>query len=115
MTGLDAEGKPVELEGTGLFARMLQHETGHLDGYLYVDKLLGRHARAAKKTKERLGVPGLSWMPGDVPDPSGTGTGVESPRVATWNVNSVRARADRVVDWMQRAEVDVLAMQETRV
>lgn len=35
-------------------------------------------------------------------------------RVATWNVNSVRARADRVVDWMQRAEVDVLAMQETK-
>jgi exodeoxyribonuclease-3 len=35
-------------------------------------------------------------------------------KVATWNVNSVRARADRVVDWMQRAEVDVLAMQETK-
>ena len=35
-------------------------------------------------------------------------------RVATWNVNSVRARADRVVDWLQRAEVDVLAMQETK-
>lgn len=35
-------------------------------------------------------------------------------RVATWNVNSVRARADRVVDWMARAEVDVLAMQETK-
>jgi peptide deformylase len=73
VTGLDAEGKPVELEGTGLFARMLQHETGHLDGFLYVDKLLGRHARAAKKTvkKNGWGVPGLSWMPGDVPDPFG--------------------------------------------
>lgn len=35
-------------------------------------------------------------------------------RLATWNVNSVRARADRVVDWMTRAEVDVLAMQETK-
>ena len=73
VTGLDADGNPVTLEGTGLFARMLQHETNHLDGYLYVDKLLGRHARAAKKTvkKNGWGVPGLSWMPGDVPDPFG--------------------------------------------
>ena len=35
-------------------------------------------------------------------------------RLATWNVNSIRARVDRVVDWMQRAEIDVLAMQETK-
>ena len=35
-------------------------------------------------------------------------------RLATWNVNSVRARAERVVDWMTRAEVDVLTMQETK-
>ena len=73
VTGLDADGNPVTLEGNGLFARMLQHETGHLDGFLYVDKLIGRHARAAKKTvkKNGWGVPGLSWMPGEVPDPFG--------------------------------------------
>ena len=73
VTGLDADGNPVTLEGNGLFARMLQHETGHLDGFLYVDKLLGRHARAAKKTakKNGWGVPGLSWMPGEVADPFG--------------------------------------------
>jgi exodeoxyribonuclease-3 len=35
-------------------------------------------------------------------------------RLATWNVNSIRSRLDRVVDWLQRAEVDVLAMQETK-
>ena len=35
-------------------------------------------------------------------------------RVATWNVNSIRARTGRVVDWLQRADVDVLAMQETK-
>jgi exodeoxyribonuclease-3 len=35
-------------------------------------------------------------------------------RLATWNVNSVRARADRVADWLVRTEVDVLAMQETK-
>jgi exodeoxyribonuclease III len=35
-------------------------------------------------------------------------------RVATWNVNSIRMRLDRVLDWLARAEVDVLAMQETK-
>ena len=73
VTGVDGEGNAVTVEGTGLFARMLQHETGHLDGYLYVDRLIGRHARAAKRAAKShgWGVPGLSWMPGDVPDPFG--------------------------------------------
>jgi exodeoxyribonuclease-3 len=34
--------------------------------------------------------------------------------LATWNVNSIRTRVDRVTDWLARAEVDVLAMQETK-
>ena len=38
----------------------------------------------------------------------------KSVRIATWNVNSIRTRVDRVVDWMVRAGVDVLAMQETK-
>jgi peptide deformylase len=73
VTGLDADGNPVVLEGTGLFARMLQHETGHLDGFLYVDMLIGRHARGAKRAVKShgWGVTGLSWTPGDVPDPFG--------------------------------------------
>lgn len=73
VTGTDAEGNPVTVEGRGFFARMLQHETGHLDGFLYVDVLVGRHARAAKKAikKNGWGVPGLSWVPGTVADPFG--------------------------------------------
>ena len=73
VTGLDADGTPVTCEGSRLFARMLQHETGHLDGFLYVDTLIGRHARAAKRAVKShgWGVPGLSWMPGDVPDQFG--------------------------------------------
>src|ERR1700741_1681084 len=73
VTGLDADGKPVTIEGNGLFARMLQHETGHLDGFLYLDRLIGRHARSAKRTVKAngWGVPGLSWMPGEDPDPFG--------------------------------------------
>jgi len=35
-------------------------------------------------------------------------------RVATWNVNSIRTRVGRVTDWLARADVDVLAMQETK-
>lgn len=35
-------------------------------------------------------------------------------RIATWNVNSIRARSERVVDWLERADIDVLAMQETK-
>lgn len=33
--GLDIEGKPVEGEAAGLAARVIQHETDHLDGVLY--------------------------------------------------------------------------------
>jgi exodeoxyribonuclease III len=35
-------------------------------------------------------------------------------RVATWNVNSIRSRIDRVESWLRRSDVDVLAMQETK-
>ncbi|WP_010525473.1 exodeoxyribonuclease III [Nesterenkonia sp. F] len=35
-------------------------------------------------------------------------------RIATWNVNSMRARADRVEAWLDRSDVDVLAIQETK-
>jgi peptide deformylase len=73
VSGLDADGTPVTVEGNGLFARMLQHETGHLDGFLYLDRLVGRHARAAKRAVKShgWGVPGLTWMPGKDPDPFG--------------------------------------------
>ena len=35
-------------------------------------------------------------------------------RIATWNVNSLRSRIDRVEAFLQRHEVDVLALQETK-
>ncbi len=35
-------------------------------------------------------------------------------RLATWNVNSIRARSERVIDWLLRSETDVLAMQEIK-
>jgi exodeoxyribonuclease III len=35
-------------------------------------------------------------------------------RLGTWNVNSIRSRADRVAAFLQRQDVDVLALQETK-
>lgn len=35
-------------------------------------------------------------------------------RIATWNINSVRARVDRAVAWLERTGTDVLALQETK-
>lgn len=35
-------------------------------------------------------------------------------RIATWNVNSIRTRRTRVIDFLHRADIDVLAMQETK-
>ncbi|HEY5256358.1 MAG TPA: peptide deformylase [Acidobacteriaceae bacterium] len=35
----DAEGKPIEVEGTELLARAIQHEIDHLDGILFIFRL----------------------------------------------------------------------------
>src|SRR4051794_6126432 len=36
-------------------------------------------------------------------------------RVATWNVNSLKARLDKVEGWLDRAQPDVLLLQETKL
>ena len=73
VTGFDVEGNPIEVEGTGYFARCLQHETDHLDGFIYLDRLVGRYARAAKKMlkSNKWGVPGNSWLPPKTPEDDG--------------------------------------------
>lgn len=37
--GIDLEGNKKVVEGEGLMARCIQHETDHLDGHLYIDRL----------------------------------------------------------------------------
>jgi peptide deformylase len=37
--GFDMHGEPVTLEGSGHLARCVQHETDHLDGILFIDRL----------------------------------------------------------------------------
>ncbi len=44
---LDSEGKPIEFRCGGLLARAIQHETDHLRGILFIDRM-------DKKTKESL-------------------------------------------------------------
>ncbi|ANP72521.1 MULTISPECIES: peptide deformylase [Cryobacterium] len=49
VTGIDLDGNAVELAGEGLLAQALQHETDHLDGLLYLDRLDKESRRAAMK------------------------------------------------------------------
>lgn len=37
--GLDGDGTPVEFEADGLLSRCIQHETDHLDGILFIDRV----------------------------------------------------------------------------
>ncbi|MFE5599934.1 peptide deformylase [Streptomyces coelicoflavus] len=45
--GLDKDGAPLVVEGTGYFARCLAHETDHVNGQVYLDRLSGRERKAA--------------------------------------------------------------------
>ena len=47
--GFDQHGEPVSIEGHELLARAIQHETDHLDGILFVDRLDRETRRAAMK------------------------------------------------------------------
>lgn len=47
--GYNMHGDPVVIEGTDLLARCVQHETDHLDGVLFVDRLDPEQHKAAMK------------------------------------------------------------------
>ncbi len=47
--GFDMYGEPVTIEGSEYLARAIQHETDHLDGVLFVDRLDGEARKAAMK------------------------------------------------------------------
>ncbi|KAF3324620.1 peptide deformylase 1A [Carex littledalei] len=53
VSGLGRDGRPIKLEARGWQARILQHECDHLDGTLYVDKIVKRTFR----TVENLELP----------------------------------------------------------
>jgi peptide deformylase len=47
VSGLDVDGEPIELEASGLEARVLQHEIDHLDGVLILDRTVRGQRKAA--------------------------------------------------------------------
>jgi peptide deformylase len=50
--GVDRTGAPIEVTGTGFFARCLQHETDHLSGVLYIDHLPRNRRRRVLREME---------------------------------------------------------------
>lgn len=59
VTGVDLDQQPVTVEGEGELARVLQHETDHLAGELYIDKLTGRERSAVLRAirQQQIGEP----------------------------------------------------------
>jgi peptide deformylase len=54
VAGFDVDGNPIEVEGTGVLARCLQHETDHLSGTLFIDRLdRGRRKEAIRLIRDR--------------------------------------------------------------
>ncbi|KAL5756380.1 hypothetical protein ACOSP7_020813 [Xanthoceras sorbifolium] len=45
VTGFDRDGQPIKVDAKGWQARILQHECDHLDGTLYVDKMVSKTFR----------------------------------------------------------------------
>lgn len=52
--GQDQDGKPLVIEGRGYFARCLLHETDHLHGGLYLDRLPQKQRKQALREMEEL-------------------------------------------------------------
>jgi peptide deformylase len=51
VSGLDENGVPVTLRARGWPARILQHELDHLDGTLYIDRMLSRSFATVEKAR----------------------------------------------------------------
>ncbi|XP_057967158.1 peptide deformylase 1A, chloroplastic isoform X1 [Malania oleifera] len=56
VTGLGRDGKPIKVDASGWQARILQHECDHLDGVVYVDKMVPRTFRTVKNLDLPLAV-----------------------------------------------------------
>jgi peptide deformylase len=48
-TGFNMHGEPITVEGSGQLARCVQHETDHLDGVLFIDRLDPAQRKLAMK------------------------------------------------------------------
>ncbi|MGX7681456.1 peptide deformylase [Jatrophihabitans sp. DSM 45814] len=62
VTGLDSNRQPIEVTGSGFFARCLLHETEHLQGRLYID-----HLNRRRRSRVLASIEPSSWN-ADLPD-----------------------------------------------
>jgi peptide deformylase len=60
--GQDVDGAPIQMTGEGLLARIFQHETDHLDGMLYIDRLDDEGRRSVMAALRRIEL-GLAEAP----------------------------------------------------
>ncbi|HWO67678.1 MAG TPA: peptide deformylase [Umezawaea sp.] len=60
--GWNMHGEPVEVEGTNTLARCIQHETDHLDGVLFLDRLDAETRKQAMREIRQA-----EWFDGGVP------------------------------------------------
>ncbi len=60
--GWNMHGEPIKVEGSDLLARCIQHETDHLDGVLFLDRLDEQTRKDAMRE-----IRGASWFAGQAP------------------------------------------------
>ena len=58
--GSTADGDPVQVAGTGELSRCLQHETDHLDGILFIDRMDRQRRKEAMRAIREAEWSGLS-------------------------------------------------------
>ena len=61
-SGFDQHGEPVTVEGSDLLSRCIQHETDHLDGILFIDRMDREQRKAAMRAIREA-----EWAGGTVP------------------------------------------------
>lgn len=66
--GFNMHGEPTIIEGTQLLARALQHETDHLDGILFIERLSAEDRKLAMKEIRESQWFGLSLAQGVTPE-----------------------------------------------
>ena len=71
--GVDQYGEPVTIEGSELLARAIQHETDHLDGVLFLDRLDPANRKLAMKEIRESEWFGLAGAPTIKVSPHPTG------------------------------------------
>jgi peptide deformylase len=60
--GFNMHGEPITVEGSGMLARCVQHETDHLDGVLFIDRMDAEQRKLAMKE-----IRASEWWGEDVP------------------------------------------------